>query len=693
MERMMHGGDYNPDQWLDRPDILEEDSRLMKLAKVNEASIGIFAWTALEPEEGRFEFGWLDDTFERLEKGGVSIILATPSGARPRWLSARYPEVLRVGADRRRAIFGERHNHCYTSPLYREKVRIIDTKLAERYGTRSSLVMWHLSNEYGGECHCPLCQEAFRAWLKNRYEGDLDALNRAWNAAFWSHLYTSWDQVESPSPLGDEWFLGLSLDWKRFVTWQTTEFMKTEIAAIRTAGSAAPVTTNLMLYYPGLDYFRLAEPLDLVSWDSYPQWHGSGPRYAPNAAWVPDGKDWRLASGIALFHDLMRCLKPGKPFHLMESTPSMTNWQPVAKLKRPGMHLLSSLQAVAHGSDSVMYFQWRKGPAGSEKLHGAVVDHEGTENNRVFREVAETGSMLEKLSRIVGSGVKAEVALIYDWENRWAYEASKGPRNDGLVEYDQVCRDHYCSFWRQGIPVDVIDETRDIAGYRLVVAPLIYLLKPGFAKRVADFVKSGGSFVATYWSGIVDESDRCFLGGFPGDGLREVLGIRAEEIDALYPAERNLLAMSPGNEVGLMGAFEASLLCDLIHAEKARVLATYGRDFYAGRPALTVNDFGRGKAYYIAAHTGEDFLNPFYGNLASKLSLARALDADLPEGVSAMVRTDGNKDFVFVMNFGTDSALVHLKGSFTDEVSGAMVRGTLDLPGYGIRVLERPAKG
>lgn len=677
VKHMIHGADYNPDQWKDTPEVWDEDMRLMKLAHTNSMSVGIFAWAALEPEEGRFEFGWLDEIMDKLYKNNAYVILATPTGARPAWMSAKYPEVLRVQANRRRNLHGIRHNHCYTSPVYREKTRIINTKLAERYGDHPSLVLWHVSNEYGGECHCELCQEAFRNWLREKYDDDLDKLNHAWWTAFWSHTYTDWSQIESPAPHGEFLVHGHNLDWKRFVTHQTLEFFKNEIAPLREITPDIPVTTNLMGTYPGLDYWKLAPHMDVVSWDSYPMWHS---------------KDkWEVGCSTAFVHDINRSLKGGKPFMLMESTPSVSNWKPVAKLKRPGMHVLSSIQAVAHGSDSVQYFQWRKSRGSSEKFHGAVVDHVGHENTRVFRDVADVGKILEKLDDVVGTTVRPEVALIYDWENRWAIEDAQGPRQE-KKDYQQTCQKHYKAFWKRGIPVDIINMDCDFSSYKLLIAPMLYMVRPGVAERMEEFVESGGTLILTYWSGIVDENDLCFLGGFPGP-LRKIAGIWSEEIDALYDEDYNYAVFNKDNPLKLDKEYKAVELCDLIHAETAKVLATYKEDFYAGRPALTVNEFGKGKCYYIAFRSGDDFLWDFYGRLIEDLDIQKVLDTELPEGVTAQKRSDGENDYVFVMNFADDEKTVDLGDEeLEDMINGGQVKGEVTLPGYGLRILKRSAR-
>ncbi|WP_313161801.1 beta-galactosidase [Kosakonia cowanii] len=672
---LLHGADYNPEQWENYPGIIDSDIAMMQQAKCNVMSVGIFSWSKLEPQEGVFNFAWLDEVIEKLYAAGIHIFLATPSGARPAWMSQKYPQVLRVGRDRVPALHGGRHNHCMSSPVYREKTLKINTLLAERYGQHPAVLGWHISNEYGGECHCDLCQQKFRDWLKARYQ-TLEALNHAWWSDFWSHTYSDWSQIESPAPQGEVSIHGLNLDWRRFNTAQVTDFCRHEVAPLKAANAALPVTTNFMEYFYDYDYWQLAEAIDFISWDSYPMWHR-------------DKDETQLACYTAMYHDMMRTLKGGKPFVLMESTPSVTNWQPTSKLKKPGMHILSSLQAVAHGADSVQYFQWRKSRGSVEKFHGAVIDHVGHLDTRVGREVSALGEMLSKLTPVMGCRTEARVAIIFDQQNRWALDDAQGPRNKGM-EYEKTVNEHYRPFWEKGVAVDVINADADLSRYHLVIAPMLYMVRDGFAERAESFVASGGHLVTSYWSGVVNGSDLCHLGGFPGP-LRNLLGIWAEEIDCLDDHERNLVQGLAGNEAGLQGPYQVRHLCELIQLEGAQPLATYRDDFYAGRPAVTVNAFGKGKAWHVASRNDLAFQRDFFANLIDTLSLPRALNVELPPGVVATAREDGEQAFVFIQNFTVQQQSITLPPGYHDCLSDAAISGVLALKPWDCRVVRRDA--
>ncbi|MDO5344439.1 MAG: beta-galactosidase [Lachnospiraceae bacterium] len=666
--RLLHGGDYNPEQWLDRPDILEKDVQMMQEAGCNTVSLGIFSWAKLEPEEGVFHLDWLEEIVDRLYAGGISTILATPSGARPKWMAEKYPEVLRVEEDRHRNLFGGRHNHCYTSPVYREKTAIINKKLAERLGNHPGVILWHISNEYSGECHCPLCQKAFQGWLKEKY-GTIEELNRRWYTVFWSHTYQSFEQIESPSSRGESALHALNLDWKRFVTRQTADFIRNEVEAVRAGGSGLPVTANLMHYFGGLDYFKLAKELDIVSWDTYPTWH----------------KEPVIETGYdnGMCHDLMRSLK-GKPFFQMESCPSSTNWQSVSKLKRPGVLFLQSMQAIAHGGEGAMYFQIRQSRGSSEKFHGAMIDHYGGNDTRVFREVCRVGQALKEIGPLAGSRVESCAAILYDWESQWAMEDSQGPRNQGLHLFE-VQQKIYGGFRRLGLNVDLVDMDCDIEKYRVLALPMCYMFKEGFAEKVRSFVEKGGILINTYWSGIADETDLCYLGGTP-HGLMDVLGVRSTEIDGLYDWEENSMVPETDNELGLARTYRCRNLCDLLELRGAKAVMTYGSDFYQGYPALTVNAYGKGYAWYVAADGETEFYQDFIRLLAERYGISGPVSGRIPKNLEVTVRETEDVRYIIYQNFGTEPLKLPLPEGETEPFYGDPGK---EISGYDMVIVKQ----
>lgn len=667
---LIHGADYNPEQW--GPSIWDRDMELMQQANCNEMTVGIFSWSTLEPREGEYDFSFLDTIIEKIGAAGGKVILATPSGARPRWLAEKYPEVLRVDVQGNREHFRARHNHCFTSPVYRAKVRAINEKLAQRYGKNPNVIAWHISNEYSGECHCPLCRQAFRDYLKEKFHGDIQALNRAYWTTFWSHTYDSFDQIEPPGELTETGIHGLNLDWKRFVTRQTISFIENEIAPIREHCPEVPVTTNMMYEFTELDYHKVAQVLDFASWDSYPEWHS--------------GDDTVIAQRTAFWHDVYRSLKK-KPFLLMESTPSLVNWKPYNKPKAPGLDTLSSLQAVFHGSDSVQYFQWRKSRGSSEKLHGAVVGHDGTADTRVFASVRRTGEVLKRINGVAGSRTESSVALMLDWENLWALSDCQGYAQKDK-KYFETCYAYHRVFWKKGINCDIVAPDADLSAYKLVVAPMLYLTSQATTDNLRQYVAGGGTLYGTYMMGTVDENDLCHLGGIPGCGLKEVFGITAEEIDTLYPQEVRHTVRN-GKSHRLVD------YCETLRLHGAQVLCSYEDGYYRGTPAVTCHSFGSGNAIYQACRDEGSLKTAILEEWMDKLDIRSEILGCLPHGVTCHSRTDGHTTYVFLENYLNEEApAVQLRQPMTDVLTGASVQSCALPPyGYGIYQYEDPQKG
>jgi len=655
---LLHGADYNYEQWLDFPEILESDLSFFNDANVNVLSVGIFSWSMLEMDEGVFNFDWLDTCFERLYKNGQKIILATPSGSKPAWLSEKYPEVCQMSANGRRHRHGGRHNHCRTSVKYREACARINTELAERYGSHPALILWHISNEYNGmPCYCPQCIDAFRAWLKNRYK-TLDALNAAWYTSFWSHRYTSWEQI-FPADISIH---ALMLDWQRFTSDQTIDFFLAECEPLRRITPNIPITTNFQMPDVGLDYHKFARHVDIISWDNYPEWHSKS-------------DDEYAAIKAAFVHDLCRSYL-NKPFLMMESSPGAVNWQGASKKKRNGMHILSSLQAVAHGSDSVQYFQWRQSRGGAEKFHDAVVTHFNSNDTRIFREAAKTGSLLKQINSAAGTESETRAAVVYEFQNGWALDNAQLTRN---IEknYQKECIAHYGAFWMANIPCDVIGvEYSDFSRYKIIVLPMLYMLSETAAVKIRAFVEQGGIAVATYLTGFVDENDLCYLGGTPGN-LKDVFGIAVEESETIADYESISFNMN-----GRM--WKVSHFADRVRLSGAKVISMFNEP-EADFPALTVNKYKEGTAYYLCARAEQEFLDIFYRGLSSEYGVTSCVPWIAPPGVSVQKRGD----FVFVMNFNNNEVEILIPGrEYRDMLSGKIFHDMITLPPYGVVVYK-----
>jgi beta-galactosidase len=664
----LHGGDYNPEQWLDRPDVLEQDRQLMPVAGCNTFSINIFGWSTLEPREGELHFEHLDRTFDRIASFGGKVILATPSGARPPWMHRKYPSTSRVNKSGQREPYHTRHNHCWTSPEYRDRVLAMNIRLAERYGKHPALVMWHISNELAGECFCDLCRSQFFAWLQRKYE-TVDAMNKAWWTNFWSHRYDRFDEVEPIDSCVD----GLQLDWRRFTTWQLCDWVDFEAAPLRKITPNIPATTNLMGTFPHVNYQQLAKHVDVICDDQYPNFDVDSPHFI------------RAAGHMAFRNDFLRGLQ-NKPFFLMESTPSSQNWSPPAKLKRPNQHVLEMTQAIAHGADGTMYFQWRAGSGSCEKFHGAVLEHFSSPQARVFKNVQAIGERLNKILPLLGTMPDARVAMIYDYESRWAANVSAGPQLD-LQKYDDVCVDHHQPFWHRGIAVDVVSPQRDLSGYSLLILPQTWIITQAFADRLRAFVERGGYLVMTHDSGVCDEFNRVHQYGWPGCGLQDVLGLTIEEVDRSKTGEPfPLRLLDPifqmteevtGRDVKL-----------LMHLKTAVPLVAYAADFMDGMAAVACNQFGQGVAYTLGTRLCAPLLDRFYSLL--DINKLPALIATLPTGVIVNQRGAGDERFVIAQNYTRLSQTVTFgDATLTDLETGETFTDQFTLEPLGSRVMRK----
>lgn len=651
--KLVYGCDYNPEQW-DRA-VWEEDVRLMNQAGVNLVAVNIFGWAELESSPGTYTFERLDEILDLLHASGIGVNLGTGTSSTPAWLTALYPEILPRSASGTVAWPGGRQAWCPSSPRYREHALRLVSETVRRYGAHPAVRLWHVSNELGCHnalCYCDVSATSFRGWLKARYS-TLDALNKAWGTTFWSQRYSAWEQILPPRTTISTNNPTQVLDFHRFSSDELLGYYQAEAAVLR-QHSSVPVTTNFMVaaHIRNQDYWSWAPHMDVIANDHY--------------------LDHRLAdpaTELAFAADATRGLSQGQPWLLMEHSTSAVNWQPRNIAKGPGEMLRNSLAHVARGADGLCFFQWRASVQGSEKFHSAMLPHAGTDS-RIWREVLELGGILETLAEVAGTTVRADAALVFSWEAWWAYDQESHPSSD--VGYLDQVHATYKALRETGITVDVVAPGADLAGYKLAIVPGLYLVRDSESAVLAEFVRTGGTAVVTYFSGIVDENEKVLTGGYPG-AFRDLLGIRSEEF---YP-------LPPGQELALDNGSTATLWTEAMRLEGAEARLSFTAGHLAGTPAVTRNTYGAGAAWYVGTALDPAVLRTVMTDAAAEAGV-RALIA--PEGLEVVVRSGTDNSYVFLINHSEEEHKYPAHGR--ELIVGEDVSNAVAIPAGAVRVVR-----
>ncbi|MDP9888824.1 beta-galactosidase [Pseudarthrobacter enclensis] len=659
VEGIAFGGDYNPEQW--PVNVRLEDLDLMQEAGVNFLSVGIFSWALLEPAEGHYDFGWLDEVMDNLAGIGVKVALATATAAPPAWLVRKHPEILPVTADGTVLGPGSRRHYTPSSAIYRRYAAGITRMLAERYKGHRALALWHVDNELG--CHVSEFYgeedaAAFRVWLQRRY-GSIEALNASWGTAFWSQNYSSFDEILPPAAAPSTLNPGQQLDFQRFNSWALMDYYRELVAVLREVTPDIPCTTNLMASSAtkSMDYFDWSKDLDVIANDHYLV-----------------AADPERHIELAFSADLTRGIAGGDPWILMEHSTSAVNWQPRNQPKMPGEMLRNSLAHVARGADAVMFFQWRQSFAGSEKFHSAMVPH-GGRDTRVWREVVDLGAALKRLEPVRGSRVRSRAAIVFDYEAWWASEIDSKPSID--VKYLDVLRAFHRALFLRGISVDMVHPSGPLEGYDLVLVCTLYAVSDENAATIAAAAHAGATVLVSYFSGIVDLQDHVRLGGYPG-AFRELLGIRVEEFHPLLSGSR--LKLSDGTE--------ASVWSEHVHLKRAEAVQTFTEYPLVGVPSLTRRAVGSGTAWYLATFPHPEGIDALLDKLLAESGVSPAAAAG--PGVELVRRHSPNgQNFLFAINHTRADAPVSATG--TDLLTGAPFPGSV--PAGGVAVVAETHEG
>jgi beta-galactosidase len=679
---MYFGVDYYPEHWVypyagteDKPEACwEEDAVMMRAAGVNVARLGEFTWGLCEAKEGTFDFAWLRRAMDVLAAHDIKTILGTPTAAPPIWLCQAHPEILPVdeaGGVRRE---GTRRAVCLNSDLFWSYSKKIVTAMAQALGDHPDLIAWQVDNGIGGH----YTEASFNAdtrkdwhrWLEAKYES-VERLNQLLGLRQWGQVVTSWDQVPMPWRTPTNHNPALLLDWNRFCSDTIVQFVKMQADLLHELSPGRPVTTNLRPLKHRFNHFDLADVLDFVSIES--------------TAAIRD-KSAELACEI----DMLRSLKKSgvrspdgeEGFWVIEHKAGNVNWQDVNSLVRPGILRMFTYQLISRGADAIMFFPWRQPRIGSEKFHGAVLQHHRRKQSRVYQEISQLGEEMKLLApAIKGTKVSPEVCILFSHENEWALQQANQPnKHFSLREHIQL---YYNALHDRNILVDFAQPSEDLSRYRLVIAPSLHLMSGSEADRLKLYVQTGGTLVATFNTGLVDEHHIAPDSGFPHD-LTDLFGLEVVEFDQLPPGEENHLTFKGSFQTSHL--HPARLWCDLIEPAECQVLSTYAKDFYAGKPAMTLNTFGLGKAVYFGTMSHQHFYYDLVTWLRQLCGLHPLLK--VPDTIEISMRQRDGENVFFVLNHQNSSVRLHFYKPIHEFLSGQSLVGNVDIPPHGVLVLD-----
>jgi len=653
-----YGGDYNPEQW--PREVWDEDVRLMREGGVNLVTLGVFAWASIEPRRGEFDFGWMDEIMDLLHTNGISVNLATPTASPPVWLAQEFPETLPIMADGNTYGFGNRMHYDPSSPIYRKYAAIVTEKLAERYVKHPALAMWHIGNEFGMTTFNDAASVRFRAWVEAKYT-TIDAVNEAWTTRFWGQVYTDFAQIDVPAHPRAWVNPGRNFDFKRFTSDMLLECYIAERDIVHRITPDIPVATNFMRFYRTADYWKWAEEEDVVALDIYPN---------------PEEGDSHVTA--AFNFDLMRSLRQGQPWLVMEQGASAVSQWSRNMAKKPGRMRLGSYQAMAHGADAVMFFQWRTSVGGSERFLTGMVPHSGTDA-RSWKDVVNLGNELSLLTPVIGARSTARVAIVFDWANWWALGLGNLPVSD--LDLREIVMRHYAPVWAANIPIDVVSTHSDLTSYAVVIVPNAYSIDAGGSGNLQAFATAGGHLLLSYFSGVVDGNNRVLPNGFPG-AFRELIGAHIREYQPAAEGEVVSLHWSEDGAAQLADHWRED-----IHLENATAIATYSGGDVDGQPAIISNVVGDGTVTYLSTRLDDAGYTRLIAKVLADAGVTAEFDA-VPPGVEIVRRSSGGKRWVFVLNHGSDPVRWDAAPHGRDLLTGAEIPGTVSLDSAGIVIIQ-----
>lgn len=628
------GVDYYPEHW--PRERWETDAQLMKEMGVQVVRMAEFSWYKMEPQEGVFHFAWLEEAVNLLDQYGIKTILGTPTAAPPAWIIEKNPEIQPIDREGRRRFFGGRHHCCQSNKTYREHIKRFVTAMSEKFADNPGVIGWQIDNELGNShsdlCMCGSCRLNFQKWLLRKY-GKIERLNEAWGTAFWSQGYNKFSQIKTPLITVTGENPSAMLDWKCFCSDLIVDFAKWQADIIREKCPNHFITHNYMCFDDKVNYYDLGELLDFVSNDVY-----------PGGYWQkqPNQPEYETAAA----HDVVRSYKK-QPFWIMEQQSGIAGWEIMGRLPKPGQLSARAMQSVAHGADAIVFFRWRTCAMGTEQFWHGILGHSG-KPGRIYQEVKRlTETFSKHMDAFEGSVPKPEVAIVHSFRQNYAFQIQ--PHHPKLTYVKEIYK-YYRAFYEKKIPVDFVQDTDDLSNYKLVVAPLQFLMTPELEQHYFDYVENGGHLVLTMRTGVKDATNLCMTDRELPGRLGELCGITIPEYDCLLGTTGGVLY---GKK-----EYVVKKWCDIIALEGARTLAEYSTGFYRQSPAITENEYGDGIAWYVGIEPDEELMEDllaYFERRSDVETLGTAADE-----VEMMTRETQDKIWLFVINHTDDEQVYHL---------------------------------
>ncbi len=660
--KFIYGVDYYPEHWQESQ--WEKDATMMQAAGINFVRLAEFAWVKMEPAEGKFEFAWLDRALKVLNAHGIKVVLGTPTGSPPAWLYAKYPDIAAMDENGVRYRYGSRRNYCIHNPNFIAATQRIVTAMAEHFKDHPGVIGWQIDNELGDpECFDAATRAAFQKWCRTKYK-TLDALNKAWGTIFWGHTYLAWPEIPLPwNTLGKAYNPSLALDFKRFQSETTHDYLKIHTAILRRVAPKQAITHNAMGMYDNVDYSDLHRSVDFVAWDNYPMFEENYANYV----------------GPALAHDLMRGSKNNQNFMVMEQQGGLPGWNIFwGRQAAPGLYRAWAYQGVAHGADGICYFRWRTSRYGTEQYWQGILDQDSYPNAR-YQTAAQTGKELGQLADLLhGSKVVSSVAILVSPDSRWAFKIQPLVKE---FNYNRQMHLYYDAFRRAGINVDVVFPQSDLSAYKIVVVPSLFVVDKPLVEKLTAFVKKGGTLVLNYRTGVKDEHNVVTDQPLPGP-LAELAGIAIHDFDPQTNQEQEMVG-ADGSRYAVRAWF------DIIDPTTARTRATYDKGYYAGKAAVTQNQVGDGSVWYIGTESAStELYSRIAGYIGDQAGISKG--PSLPEGVEFATREKGGKKIFFLINYTEKAQSVRLERAYQNALTGSAEPVEVSIPAFDVKVLTNP---